>query len=151
MAAEKNTVTPVNSSDNAPFDIHRALGYIGISKKAGMCIIGTPAVCDALRSLKSRDNTRVTESKQERNTGRNTGRYKDECAVFCAGDASAATKNKLRDKCAFYGVRISELDGVMSTELAHRVGKTGAVAAIMITNAGIADAALAALKTNTPE
>lgn len=93
----------------------RALRYIGIARKAGRLVIGTPAVCDALR--------------------RGAG-----TAVFAARDISDGTRKRLFDKCAFYNAKLYVLP-TGGGELAHIIGKTGAVAAVMITDAGLSLAA----------
>lgn len=94
----------------------RALGYIGIAKKAGRLASGTPNVCDALRR---------------------GAKY----AVFMASDASESTKKRLSDKCAYYGAELYSLSCTCA-ELAHRVGKTGSVAAVTVTDAGLSRAAV---------
>ncbi len=99
--------------------MNRALSYIGIAKKAGKLTFGTDAVCDALRR-----------------GGKNP--------VFAASDISAATEKKLSDKCAFYGVRLVRLKADTSA-LGHAIGKTGAVAAVYVTDAGLANAVLGAI------
>ncbi len=96
----------------------RVLSYIGIAKKAGKLTFGTAAVCDMLRK-----------------GGKNP--------VFAASDISSATEKKLADKCAFYGVKFVRLSE-NTAELGHSIGKTGAVAAVYISDNGIANAALAA-------
>lgn len=98
----------------------RVLSYIGIAKKAGRLTFGTDAVCDALRR-----------------GGKNP--------VFAASDISSATEKKLTDKCAFYGVKLVKLEA-NTTQLGHAIGKTGAVAAVYITDNGLADAAEASLR-----
>lgn len=98
----------------------RALSYIGIARKAGKLTFGTDAVCDALRR-----------------GGKNP--------VFAASDISEATEKKLTDKCAFYGVKLVRLDADTS-ELGHAIGKTGAVAAVYVTDEGLANAAAASLQ-----
>ena len=98
----------------------RVLSYIGIAKKAGKLTFGTDAVCDALRR-----------------GGRNP--------VFAASDISAATEKKRTDKCTFYGVKLDRLDADTSG-LGHAIGKTGAVAAVYVTDEGLANAALAAIR-----
>lgn len=95
--------------------VARALRYIGIAKKAGRLVIGTPAVCDALRKRSGN-------------------------AVFAACDISDGTRKRLTDKCAFYKAKFYELP-VGGGELAHIIGKTGTVAAVMITDAGLSAAA----------
>ncbi len=94
----------------------RAMSYIGIAKKSGKLAIGTPAVCEALR--------------------RGEGN-----AVFAAGNISGGTMNKLEDKCSFYGAGLYVL-AADAGELAHQVGKTGAVAAVLIRDAGLERAAV---------
>ncbi len=96
----------------------KALSYIGIAKKAGKLVSGTDMVCDTLRRG-------------------------GKLSVFVAGDVSDGTLKKLSDKCAFYGAGIVKLD-VTSTELAHGIGKTGAVAAVYIVDEGLSRAALSA-------
>ena len=59
--------------------------------------------------------------------------------VLYAKGASAASQKKIVCKCAFYGVRAEGLD-VSPEELAHAIGKTGAVAAVAVTDAGFAEA-----------
>ncbi len=106
-------------------EAERALSYIGIAKKAGKLISGAPAVTDALRR-----------------GGKN--------AVFAAAGISQATEKRLCDKCSFYGARLIRLscDG---GELAKRIGKTGFVAAVMITDEGLSRAAEKAASEKSPE
>ncbi len=91
------------------------LSYIGIAKKAGKLVSGTDMVCDTLRR---------------------GGRL----PVFAASDVSDGTRKKLSDKCTFYGAELVTLD-VTSAELAHGIGKTGAVAAVYISDEGLSKAA----------
>ncbi len=93
----------------------RVLSYIGIARKAGKLIFGTDAVCDALRR-----------------GGKNP--------VFAASDISPATEKKLTDKCTFYGVKLIRL-GADTASLGHAIGKTGTVAAVYISDGGLAKAA----------
>ena len=96
----------------------KTLSYIGIARKAGKLAIGTPNVCDAMR----RGMRGV---------------------VFASSDASEPTKKRLTDKCTYYGVRLCTLYE-SGDELAYLVGKTGQVASVMITDAGLANAAVSA-------
>lgn len=91
------------------------LSYIGIAKKAGKLVSGTDMVCDTLRRG-------------------------GKLPVFAASDASDGTRKKLSDKCTFYGAELITLDAT-SQELAHGIGKTGAVAAVYIIDEGLAEAA----------
>ena len=89
---------------------------IGICKKAGHAICGTEMVCEALR--------------------------KGSGAVFLslvACDASENTKKKLSDKCRFYGVKLIATP-LTGSELGDAVGKSGTVAAVAITDAGLSAA-----------
>ncbi len=92
-----------------------ALRYIMIAKKAGKLAVGTPAALDAVRRAHGG-------------------------AVYVAADASDATRKRISDKCAFYGAEEFRLD-TDAEALAHAVGKTGAVAAVYITDEGLANAA----------
>lgn len=96
----------------------KALAYIGIAKKAGKLVSGTDMVCDTLRRG-------------------------GKLPVFAASDVSDGTRKKLSDKCAFYGAELVTLD-ITSQELAHGIGKTGAVAAVYVNDDGLAKAALKA-------
>ncbi len=102
----------MNKAQNAP------LRALGLCKKAGALICGTPLVCAAITSAK-----------------------KPELAVMSAG-ASENTKKKLRDKCTYYGVRLCELDATPE-ELSHAIGGQASVAAVAICDAGLAGLFLA--------
>ena len=86
---------------------------IGICKKAGCAVCTTEQVCEALKKGKN-----------------------GVCAVLCAADASENTKKRLNDKCKYYGARIIDLP-LTCSELGSAVGKSGAVAAVGITDAGL--------------
>ena len=87
----------------------KLLSTIGLCARAGRLIVGTPMVCEAMRKAG---------------------------AVICvleASDTSDNTHKKLTDKCTFYHVPHHRLaaDG---SALGHAVGKTGAVAAVAVTD-----------------
>ena len=90
-------------------DENAVLQAIGLCRKAGKTVIGTDAVCEALR-----------------------GRKKP-VAVFAANDNSENTDKRLRDKCATYGVPLLMLpaDG---EALAHALGKGARTAAVAVTD-----------------
>ncbi len=92
------------------------LSMIGICKKAGRAICGTEMVLDAVR--------------------KGDGKIR---LVIAAGDASDNTKKKLADKSAYYGVKII-FTQLTSAELGGAVGKSGAVAAVGVTDGGLAAA-----------
>jgi ribosomal protein L7Ae-like RNA K-turn-binding protein len=66
-------------------------------------------------------------------------------AVLEASDVSANTHKKLSDKCAFYGVPLYRLTADTS-RLGRAVGKTGAVAAVGVTDESL----YKALEKNLP-
>ena len=91
------------------------LRALGLCKRAGALISGTPMICDALRDGKRKP-----------------------LIVFMACDVSEGTKKKLTDKCAFYETRLVTLaEG--GEELAKAVGKTGFVASVAVTDQNLAE------------
>lgn len=83
---------------------------LGLCRKAGALIIGTPSVTESLPK----------------------GKIK---VVFYALDASANTEKKITDKCKFYGVECIK-SPYTSAELSGAVGKSGAVCALGIADEG---------------
>lgn len=81
---------------------------LGLCRRAGKAVIGTPSVTDSLPK----------------------GKIK---VVFYACDASANTEKRITDKCKFYGVNCIKLS-YSSEELSSAVGKSGAVCALGITD-----------------
>ena len=89
----------------------KLLSTLGLCARARKLVTGTPMICDALR----------------------TGGKTPVLAVVEAADTSANTHEKLLSKCTYYRVphyRIS----ADTLRLAHAVGKTGAVAAVGVTD-----------------
>ena len=84
---------------------------LGLCRKAGALIIGTPMVTESLPKGKT-------------------------LAVFYANDASANTEKKITDKCAFYKIKCIKTE-FSANELSHAVGKSGAVCALGVTDAGL--------------
>ena len=101
--------------------LQKVLSSLGLCCKAGKGVAGTEQVCEALRKQKTL------------------------YAVFCPCDISENTRKKLTDKCAFYGVVLTELP-TGGDALAHAVGKTGFCAAY-----GVADKNFAALLNGITE
>lgn len=93
-----------------------ALSLVGICKKSGHAICGTEQICDAIR----KDPARIA-------------------LVLTAADASDNTRKKLADKCAYYGVRLIVAELGIS-ELGDALGKSSAVAAVAVDDAGLAHA-----------
>lgn len=95
-------------------DVKKALSMIGLCKKAGRLVSGVPIVCDALRDGK----------------------------VFLVVYASGAAENSVKrvtDKAKSYETAALPLD-VLPEELGHSIGKSGAVAAVGVTDRGFAEA-----------
>ena len=93
----------------------RFLGFLGLCRRAGKTVCGTPMVCAALGS-----------------------RQKPYLVLYAQG-ASAATQKKVTCKCAFYGVPAVAIE-VTPAELGQAVGKTGNLAALAVTDEGFAAA-----------
>lgn len=90
--------------------MNKFLRMLGLCRKAGEMIIGTPLVTTSLPK----------------------GKIK---VVIYAPDASANTKKKITDKCTFYGVKCIEASA-SSLEISQAIGKSGAVCALGITDEG---------------
>ncbi len=95
--------------------ICRFLGFLGLARRAGKTVCGTPMICEEI------------------------ARPKKLPLVLYSEGASPGTEKKLKSKCAFYGVPLLSIP-VGTEELAHALGKTGALAAVGITDAGFAAA-----------
>lgn len=59
--------------------------------------------------------------------------------VIAAADASERTKKQLRDKCLYYKTALFE-PNITSEELGKATGKTSSIAAVAVTDKGLADA-----------
>lgn len=91
------------------------LGFLGLCRRAGKTICGTPQICLALQKGS-----------------------KPPLVLYAAG-ASDATRKKIKSKCAFYGIRAEAL-AVSPAALGAAVGKGGELAAVAVIDAGFADA-----------
>ena len=91
------------------------LRALGLCKRAGALVCGTPMICTALREGK-----------------------KKPIIVVMASDVSEGTRKKLTDKCAFYETRLVTLD-VSGETLAAAVGKTGVIASVAVTDGNLAE------------
>ncbi len=103
-----------------PGDTSHLASTVGLCAKAGATVCGTPLICEALR----KKNPPVL--------------------VLLASDAAQNAEKKLTDKCGFYGVRLVKAP-LSTADLARAVGKSGLVAAVAITNEGLAKAVEAKL------
>jgi len=90
-----------------------ALLSLGMAKRAGKIVCGTPLVCKAL-----------------------SAKTPPALAVLSA-HASDNTKKRLRDKCNFYGVALYELDAG-TDEISAAVGGNAEMAACAICDQGLA-------------
>lgn len=90
--------------------MNKFLLMLGLCRKAGYAIIGTPMVTESLPK----------------------GKIK---LVLYAYDASANTQKKITDKCSFYNVECIK-SGSTSLELSQALGKSGAVCAVGIIDEG---------------
>lgn len=96
-----------------PIDVTHIATTIGLCAKAGATVCGTPLICEALR----KKNPPIL--------------------VLLAQDAAKNAQKKLTDKCSFYGVELRRVP-LDTAQLALAVGKQGLVAAVGITNEGLA-------------
>lgn len=91
----------------------RFLGLLGLAKRAGRTVTGAPLIFTAMRSKRP------------------------PCLVLVAEDASDGARKKIRTKCEFY--KIPLLNTTYTKEaLAHAVGSCGEVAAVAVTDPGLA-------------
>lgn len=84
------------------------LSILGLSRRAGQVIIGTPLVTSTLPS----------------------GRVQ---VVFYTADASANTEKRITDKCKFYGVLCKKIE-IPSDQVGKMVGFKTSVCAVGITD-----------------
>ena len=99
------------------------LRALGLCRKAGALVCGTPMICAALPSGEL-------------------------CAVYEAADTSEGTHKKLTDKCEYYKTRLVRLSAG-GEELAAAVGKTGFLAAVAVKDKNLALMAEKALGTDS--
>ena len=89
----------------------RILSALSLCARARCLVVGTPMVCEAMRK----------------------GGKTPVMAVLEASDTSDNTHDKLTSKCAYYGVPLHRIP-VTTEELARAIGKSGATAAVGITD-----------------
>ena len=94
-------------------EAERLLTFLGLCRRAGKTVHGTPLVCTALASKRP------------------------PFLVLMSDYASEGTKKKLCNKTAFYRVSLLSLP-VSCERLAKAVGKTGELAAVAVTDEGFA-------------
>lgn len=94
-------------------ETERFLRFLGLCRRAGKTVHGTPLVCRALAEKKK------------------------PCLVILAADVSEATAKKVKNKCGFYGVSLLQTEATTEA-LAHAVGKTGVLAAVAVADENFA-------------
>ncbi len=91
----------------------RLLRFLGLARRAGKTVHGTPLICTALATKKP------------------------PCLVIMSLGASQNTQKKLKNKCSFYNVPLLTVEADTDV-LAHAVGKSGDMAAVAVTDEGFA-------------
>lgn len=94
-------------------DTAKILGLLGLCRRAGRLVCGTPQICESL------------------------GNKKDIRMVLMADGASENTRKRLSDRCKYYGVALYAVK-VTTAELAHALGKSGELAAVGVTDPSFA-------------
>jgi ribosomal protein L7Ae-like RNA K-turn-binding protein len=89
------------------------LRSLGLARRAGALVCGTPMICTAL------------------------GSNKKPLIVVAANDISEGTRKKLTDKCAFYETPLLTVDASGET-LATAVSKSGFLAAVAVADENLA-------------
>ena len=95
---------------STPSKEDKLLSTLGLCARARKLVMGTPMVCEALRSGKP-----------------------PVLAVLEAADTSAGTHKRLADKCAYYRVPLYRLTAD-TARLGRAIGKATAVAAVGLTD-----------------
>lgn len=98
-----------NSQNNS----EKLLGLLGLAARAGKLVYGTPMVCEALK-----DRKKIYY-------------------VFRAKGASENTHKRIGDRCRYYGVTLIDVE-LDTAEFGRRLGKSGELAAVALTDAGFA-------------
>lgn len=98
-------------------------GLLGICRKSGSLLLGTDAVLEAVRAGK-----------------------RTPCLVLFMHDASANTKKRVNNCCAFYQIPCRELS-ISGGEFGRLMGKTGVLMTVGVTNEGFATAILKLYET----
>ena len=96
-------------------ELKNFLGFLGLCRRAGKTVCGTPLVCLALQ------------------------KDPKPLLVLYATGASDATKKKLESKCAYYGVCARPIP-ITPAELASAMGKGSNLAAVAVLDQGFAEA-----------
>ncbi len=91
----------------------RFTGMLGLARRAGKTVQGTDMICEKMRAKKK------------------------PVLVLVSHSASDATRERLMKKCVFYNIPCLVVN--LTTEvLGHLLGKSGAIAAVAVTDEGFA-------------
>lgn len=91
----------------------KILSYIGISRKAGFCTVGTELTADGIRSCRVR-------------------------LAVLASDASENTKKRITNACAYH--KIPLITALDSERLGKISGRSAPISAVGITDKGLCEA-----------
>lgn len=86
----------------------KLLGMFGLARKAGKVIAGTDQVTNNIRKGIP-------------------------CVVYLSTEASDNTKKRIRNCCGYYNIELYEVNATID-DIAHTIGKKGAISAIAITD-----------------
>lgn len=112
-------------------DEKNLLGLVGICKRAGKTVIGTPMICEHLQKrAQKQSKSRGTEDEPD-------------LIVIEASDTSDNTHKKISDKCIYYKVKHVRIESTCEM-LGRAVGKS-AVAAVAVADKGFCRAILGKL------
>jgi ribosomal protein L7Ae-like RNA K-turn-binding protein len=89
-------------------------GMIGLAKRAGKVVAGTPMVCEAVRKKKA-------------------------MLVLIADDATENAKKKVQNCCDYYHIPYHKTS-FSTADLAHMIGKSSVIAAIAVADSSFAGA-----------
>ncbi len=94
-------------------EAERFLTFLGLCRRAGKTVHGTPLVCEAL------------------------AKRRPPYLVLLSQSASGGTAKKITDKCKYYRVPLLVVPAT-TERLARAVGKSGAIAAVAVTDENFA-------------
>ena len=106
----KENLAKMSDSQN---NTEKLVGLLGLAARAGKLVYGTPMVCDALK-----DKKKIYY-------------------VFRAQGCSDNTHKRIGDRCKYYGVELIDVE-LDICEFARRLGKSGELAAVALTDASFA-------------
>ena len=126
---------------SAPTTEDKLLSTIGLCARARKLVMGTPMVCEAMRIRKPAVLAVLEASDTSENTHH---KLVSKCTYYQIPLYRLNTHHKLVSKCTYYQIPLYRLTAD-TARLAHAVGKTGAVAAVGITDENFYKALIAHL------